>query len=133
VLIGARYYAENVLPEPGYRPEFAVLWDMVGGRNLTFFRETYSEAAARDVNDRVWNMAKRLGYERVFSEASIIPVTDDHVPLLGKGFKIVDVIDMSYPDHHRPTDTADKLSAESLTIVGRVALALIRAESVSAR
>jgi hypothetical protein len=128
VLIGARYYAENILPNPGYRPTFAVLWDMIGGRNLTFFRETYSEAANRDVNDRVWKMAKALGYERVFSESQLVPVTDDHVPLLGKGFRIVDVIDMSYPDHHKNSDTLDKVSAESLTLVGRVALARIRAE-----
>jgi hypothetical protein len=73
-------------------------------------------------------MAKALGYERVFSEATINPYIDDHIPLISKGIKIVDVIDLEYPAHHTTQDTLDKVSAESLTIVGRVALALIRAE-----
>ena len=131
VLIGAKYYAEHVLPEPSYRPEFAVLWDMIGDRDLNILREARSEAAARDLNDKIWKMAKALGYERHFLNA-IMDVNDDHVPLIAKGFKIVDVIDLDYGPgnsyHHSTQDTPDKVSAESLTAIGRLALALIRAE-----
>jgi len=104
-----------------------VLWDMVGGKNMYFKRDSYSEVAARDVNDRVWKMAKALGYARIFVD-DVTTVTDDHLPLIGKGLKIIDVVDIDYPSHHMASDTLDKLSAESLTIIGRVALALIRAE-----
>jgi hypothetical protein len=40
--------------------------------------------------------------------------------------RVIDVIDLDYPHHHRHSDTIDKLSAESLRIVGEVALALVR-------
>ena len=131
VLIGARYYATHMLPDANYRPLFGVLWDMIGAQNLFVLRETASEAAAREVNDRVWSMAKALGYERNFVE-QIMPVTDDHIPLLGKGLKVVDVIDLDYGPsnayHHSTSDTLDKVSPATLTMVGRLALALIRAE-----
>jgi hypothetical protein len=75
-------------------------------------------------------MAKALGYGRIFVD-DITTITDDHIPLLGRGLKVVDVVDIAYIEsgaHHRVQDTIDKISAEALTIVGRVALALIRAE-----
>jgi hypothetical protein len=100
---------------------------MVGDRDLLFPRESYSQFAAPEVNDRVWGMARALGYEDIFVER-ISTAIDDHIPLIGAGFKIVDVIDLEYPHHHTTQDTLDKVSAESLTIAGRVALALIRAE-----
>jgi glutaminyl-peptide cyclotransferase len=127
VLIGAKYYANHLLPDPSYRPTFGILWDMIGDRDLLIKRDSYSEVAARDVNDRVWKMAKALGYGRVFVN-DVTTVIDDHLPLLGKGLKVIDVIDLEYDAHHKTSDTVDKVSAESLTIVGRVALALIRAE-----
>lgn len=131
VLIGAKYYADHVLPEASYRPEFGVLWDMIADKDLNISREARSEQAARDLNDRIWKMAKALGYERNFLNA-IVDINDDHVPLIAKGFKIVDIIDLDYGPgnsyHHTIQDTIDKISAESFTIVGRLALALIRAE-----
>ena len=79
-------------------------------------------------------MAKALGYSRNFLN-NIRDINDDHVPLIAKGFKIVDVIDLEYGPgnsyHHSTQDTLDKVSAESLTIVGQIALALIRAEEKS--
>jgi hypothetical protein len=131
VLVGATYYASHILPNESYRPTFAVLWDMIGDRDLNVSREARSEQAARDLNDRVWNMAKALGYGRHFLDA-ILDINDDHVPLIAKGFKIVDVIDLDYGPgnsyHHSTQDTVDKVSAETLTMIGRLALALIRDE-----
>jgi hypothetical protein len=39
---------------------------------------------------------------------------------------VIDVIDINYPYHHTPHDTIDKISAESLQMVGDVATALVR-------
>lgn len=127
VLIGARYYANNILPHPDYRPMFAVLWDMIGDADLRILREEYSQQAAPEVNDRVWRLAASLGYRDIFVDA-VTPVIDDHIPLIEKGFRIVNVIDIDYPAHHTTADTMDKVSARSLEIVGRVALGLIRQE-----
>ena len=54
-----------------------------------------------------------------------IEVIDDHVPLLQSGLRVIDVIDLTYPPHHTPNDTMDKISAKSLATVGDVATALV--------
>ena len=126
VLIGARYYAGNTLPSATYRPMFGVLWDMIGDRNLRFLQEPYSRQFAPEVVDMVWKLGAAMGYARVFDAQSTTTIQDDHVPLGEKGFRIIDVIDLEFPWHHTSRDTIDKVSAESLELVGRVALALIR-------
>ena len=125
VLIGSTYFAKNP-PDSAYRPIFGVLWDMIGDRDLTFKKEGYSVQRAPEVVERVWNTAAELGHERVFLPVEQGPVTDDHLPLLEAGYRVIDVIDLDYPDHHRPSDTIDKISARSLSIVGEVAEALLR-------
>jgi Zn-dependent M28 family amino/carboxypeptidase len=125
VLIGSTYFAKN-LPDSAYRPLFGVLWDMIGDRDLTIRKEGHSLQRAPEVVDRVWAKAAELGHERVFVPLEQGPVTDDHLPLLEAGLRVIDVIDLDYPDHHRPSDTVDKISARSLSIVGEVAEALLR-------
>lgn len=125
VLIGSAYFAKHP-PDSAYRPMFGVLWDMIGDSDLTLKKEGYSVQQAPEVVDRVWSKAAELGHDRVFLPVEQGPITDDHVPLLQAGFRVIDVIDLDYPYHHRPTDTMDKISARSLSIVGEVAEALLR-------
>jgi Zn-dependent M28 family amino/carboxypeptidase len=125
VLIGSAYFAKHP-PDSAYRPIFGVLWDMIGDKDLTLKKEGYSVQQAPEVVDRVWSKAAELGHDRVFLPVEQGPITDDHVPLLQAGFRVIDVIDLDYPYHHRPTDTMDKISARSLSIVGEVAEALLR-------
>jgi hypothetical protein len=47
---------------------------------------------------------------------------DDHSPLNAIGIPTIDVIDFDYPWWHTAGDTIDKISAQSLQIVGSVAL-----------
>ena len=124
VLIGASYFA-NHLPSPGYQPIFGVLWDMIGDRDLRLYQEGNSIQHAPEIVARVWETAQDLGYERYFVRQGMGPVTDDHVPLIAKGLRVIDVIDLEYDHHHRHTDTLDKVSAASLQIVGDVATALV--------
>jgi len=123
-LIGARYFAKH-LP-PGYTTLFAVLFDMVGDKDLQFQQEGYSMANAPEVVQRVWQTAARLGYGRVFQARAEQPLIDDHVPLQQAGIRATDVIDFDFPYHHTTEDTIDKVSAASLQIVGDVAVALVR-------
>ena len=55
---------------------------------------------------------------------------DDHIPFAREGVPVADLIDYSYgPNNaywHTPQDTMDKLSAESLKIVGSVVLETIQ-------
>ncbi len=124
VLLGSRYFAAN-LPE-GYQPLFAVLFDMVGDSDLRIPKEWNSVNRAPEVVDRVWRRADELGYSNVFRSEVGGAVTDDHLPLLDAGIRAIDVIDFSYPYHHTPEDTLDKVSARSLGIVGSVAMSLLR-------
>jgi hypothetical protein len=126
VLMGSTYFASH-LPSPAYRPIFGVLWDMIGDRDLQIKQEQNSVAQAPEVVRKVWDAAKDLGHDDVFVDQSTsYAITDDHVPLLQAGLRVIDVIDLEYPYHHRPTDTIDKISAKSLSIVGDVAEALVR-------
>ena len=132
VLIGSTYFAAN-LPA-GYQPIFGVLFDMIGDADLEIPEEQNSLERAPEVVSRVWDTAAKLGYQKFFPPRAGYAVTDDHIPLLDKGLRVIDVIDLDYlgppgsgkPNyHHTPDDTLDKVSARSLKIVGDVAYALI--------
>lgn len=136
VLIGATYFAEH-LPSAGYRPLFGVLWDMIGDADLNIYQEVNSAQAAPEVVQKVWGLAKDMGYEKYFIPEAKEPITDDHVPLIKAGLRVIDVIDIDYGPrnasglvttsyHHTLDDTIDKVSAKSMKIVGDVAVALLR-------
>ena len=125
VVIGAEYFARN-LPRPGYRPTFGVVWDMIGDADLRVLQEQHSQRVAPEIVERVWTTAARLGYAKHFAASTGYQVTDDHLPLQRAGMRVIEVIDLDYAHHHRHADTIDKVSAESLRIVGEVALALLR-------
>lgn len=124
VMIGSRWYASHPIDDT--RPLFAVLFDMVGDRDLRLPREENSEVAAPDVVDRVWNTAERMGYGHIFVSAAQAAVTDDHTPLIAAGIRAIDIIDFTYDPWHTEEDTIDKVSAASLEAVGNVAVAVIR-------
>ncbi len=128
VLIGSRYYARH--PAPGAKPGYAVLFDMIGDKDLRIAPEGNSVVAAPEVMTMIWKTAKSLGYDSVFVDGQGTPLTDDHVELQKAGIRAVDVVDFNYgPGNsywHTPNDTMDKISAASLGVIGDVALALIR-------
>jgi len=124
VLIGSRWFAGH-LP-PGYEPLYAVLFDMVGDKDLQIFEEGQSVAFAPEVVQRVWRVAADRGHEHQFVPGVRHTLTDDHVSLQKVGIHAIDVVDFDYPYWHTPEDTIDKVSAESLQIVGDVAVALVR-------
>lgn len=127
-LLGARNFTQH-LP-PGYSPMYAILWDMVGDRDLLVRQEVYSQAFVPEVVDLVWRTADSLGYGRVFVRQPGPSLIDDHVPLQYAGIHAIDVVDFDYGSgnryHHSTEDTLDKVSAQSLQIVGNVALTLVR-------
>jgi Zn-dependent M28 family amino/carboxypeptidase len=124
VLIGAKYFATH-LPSPDYKPLFGVLWDMIGDSDLRIPYEMNSFQRAPEVVSRVWQTAADLGHADVFVQESGGEVIDDHIPLLNAGLRVIDVIDLTYPPHHTPHDTMDKISAKSLATVGDIAAALV--------
>jgi hypothetical protein len=129
VLIGSRYYAANQAPGP--KPMYAVLFDLVADRELQIYQEGNSLVGAPEVVSLVWDTAKELGLGGTFVGSPRHTLIDDHLELQKAGLRAIDVVDFDYPYWHTPDDTVDKVSAESLQIVGDVALALIRREGTS--
>jgi Zn-dependent M28 family amino/carboxypeptidase len=99
-------------------PRAMILVDMIGDRDLDIRRETHSAPWLTDI---VWDAAARLGHARHFLREAM-PVEDDHVPFLRLGVPATLLIDFDYPPWHTPDDTLDKVSAESLGVVGDVLL-----------
>lgn len=103
-----------------------ILTDMIGDADLNIEKDTHSTAWLQDV---VYEAAQRSGYQSHFFGRQM-EVGDDHVPFVKRGVPSVDLIDFMYGyDNvfwHTPQDTVDKLSPQSLKIVGSVVLETIR-------
>jgi len=95
-----------------------VLLDLIGHVPLGIPRDSNSTPWLVDI---VWQTAKRLGYEKHFL-ASELAASDDHLPFLRRKVAAVDLIDLSYAHWHTAEDTPDKISPQSLAIVGHVVL-----------
>ena len=128
VLIGSRWFAAH--QPAGYPPLYAVLFDMIGDKDLRIGYEGNSQAFAPEVVSLVWRTAANLGYGNVFIPQVESTLTDDHTALQAVGIHAIDVVDFNYgPNNsywHTTDDTIDKVSANSLQIVGDVAMALVR-------
>jgi glutaminyl-peptide cyclotransferase len=129
-LLGARRYAQSVTT--AQHPRFAIVWDMLGDRDLHLRPEGNSLLAAPDLVADIWALAIRLGYGDHFETTPGVPITDDQLPLQRAGIRAVDLIDLEYGPgnrwHHSPEDTRDKVSSRSLFIAAHLATALIRRE-----
>ncbi len=117
--LGAKHYARN-LPKPN--PEWGVLLDMVGDKDLGIWRERTSQASAPEVNDRLFRAAREAGHGDVFHDEVKWSIMDDHIPLLQAGVPVIDLIDFDYPYWHTLEDTVDKCSPDSLRAVGEAVL-----------
>jgi Zn-dependent M28 family amino/carboxypeptidase len=117
-LYGSRYFAKQ-LAESKTAKQFrgGILFDMVGDRSLNITLAPDSPAQiAHDIFASA-DALKRRSYFSYFDRE----ITDDHTPLNAIGVPTIDVIDFDFAWWHTADDTIDKVSAESLQIVGAVA------------
>lgn len=123
--LGSRYFSQN--RGVGYRPQFGILLDMVGDKDLQIYQEEHSLEYAPAVVEKVWTRAKNLKLPS-FIPTPRYQVTDDHLPLLRAGIPCIDIIDFDYAYWHTAADTPDKCSPKSLAEVGQLVLSLIYEE-----
>lgn len=116
-LYGSRRLATD-LARAKRLPRAMILVDMIGDRDLAIRREAHSATWLTQI---IWDAAARLGHGRHFLRDTI-PVEDDHVPFLRVGVPSTLLIDFDFPPWHTAADTLDKLSADSLTVVGQTLL-----------
>jgi glutaminyl-peptide cyclotransferase len=116
-LYGSRYFARQLGGSGAKQFRGGILFDMVGNRSLKITLPADSPAEmARDVFASAETLKLRSHFTYLDRE-----MIDDHTPLNEIGIPTIDVIDFSFPWWHTAEDTMDKLSAQSLQIVGSVA------------
>ena len=111
-ILGSREFVKN---NP-VQPRAAIVLDMIGDSDLNIYKERNSNP---ELTHAIWTAAKELGYESKFIPEYKHSMLDDHTPFLQAGIPAVDIIDFDYPYWHTTGDTADKVSAESLQVVGQ--------------
>ena len=111
-ILGSREFVKNNV----LQPRAVVVIDMIGDADLNIHKERNSNAG---LTDEIWGVANSLGYEKQFIAEYKYSMEDDHTPFLEAGIPAVDIIDFDYPYWHTVGDTTDKVSAESLEVVGK--------------
>jgi Zn-dependent M28 family amino/carboxypeptidase len=115
---GSRHYVRQSVQDGTLRDIRAfILVDMIGDRDLRIKRESQSTPWLTDV---IWRAAKQARRPEFVDEAT--PINDDHLPFLEAGVDATNLIDFEYPWWHTAGDTMDKLSGDSLAVVGNVLL-----------
>jgi Zn-dependent M28 family amino/carboxypeptidase len=119
---GSRHLAERWRMDGTLRKLKALInVDMIGDKSLNILQDTNSDANLRRL---VWKAAFDLGYQAYFTNMTE-PMDDDHMPFARLGVPVLDIIDFDYPPWHKDEDTLDKISAQSLEVVGTVVLEAI--------
>ncbi len=109
--------------------KFGIILDMIGDKDLTIYREQYSENNAKALNDLIFETAKNIKVNG-FIDSLKYAISDDHLSLITAGIPAVDIIDFDYKYWHTEFDTPENCSAESLESVGRVLAEIIYNKSL---
>ena len=117
-IYGSRHFAQELMKD-GSAKSFrgGMLFDMVGDKSLDI---TLPPNSPRKITEGMFAAADALKLREYFTYFDQ-DVTDDHSPLNEIGIPVIDLIDFHYPPWHTAEDTMDKLSPQSLQIVGSVA------------
>jgi len=116
-LYGSRYFARQLEGKGAKQFRGGILFDMVGDRSLDV---TLPPDSPAQMAHDIFASADALKLRSYFSyfDREII---DDHTPLNSIGIPTLDIIDFDFAWWHTAGDTIDKVSADSLHIVGAVA------------
>jgi Zn-dependent M28 family amino/carboxypeptidase len=123
---GSRHLASSLSDEGRiHQVKAMILVDMIGDKNLNLKRE--GESTSWLVN-LIWETARSAGFGKFFLQAQHY-ISDDHLPFRDEGVPVADLIDFDYgPNHsywHTNDDTLDKISGESMKVVGDVIIRVL--------
>jgi glutaminyl-peptide cyclotransferase len=100
------------------KPDAVVIVDMVGDKDLNIYKEMNSDPT---LSDQIWMIAHDMGYHQFIQEYKY-RIIDDHIPFLAQNIPATLIIDFDYPYWHTTQDDVDKISADSLAVVGNTML-----------
>ena len=116
-IMGSQAFVANLVEYP----DAVIILDMIGDKDLTIYREKNS---SQFLTSEIWDTAANLGIKQ-FVNTEKYSILDDHTPFLEVGIPAVDIIDFDYPYWHTSMDTLDKISKDSLSVVGATLLTWI--------
>ncbi len=115
-IMGSSFFVEQLTAdENAPLPDAAVIVDMIGDADLNVYLEMNSDPV---LSAEIWGVAASLGYQEAIISEPRHRMLDDHIPFKNAGIPAVDLIDFDYPYWHTVDDTADKVSAQSLSMIG---------------
>lgn len=134
--LGAQYWAGN--PHvPGYRARYGILLDMVGAADARFPEEYFSNYYAPDIVNKVWTIARDLGYQHYFVTDEGAMINDDHYFINTiMHVPTIDIIDLRptssngtfFEQWHTTHDDMSIIDKSTLKVVGQVVLTVIYRE-----
>jgi len=133
--LGSQHWSKNFHQE-GYKADYGILLDMVGGKDPNFSQEYYSRQLAPRVMDKVWGIAQEMGYGQWFVNTAGAPIIDDHI-FVNKDARIPMINIINRPAgsktgfvHHWHTqkDNLNAIEPATLEAVGKVLIRLIYLE-----
>ncbi|MFA7419829.1 MAG: M28 family peptidase [Melioribacteraceae bacterium] len=120
--IGSEMFVKS---NPDYYPEYGILLDMVGDKELRIPKEAYSVSRAGNVVEKVWKAASVVG-SIAFIDEQGGAVMDDHIAFLKKSIPVIDLIHLPFPKTwHTVNDKPEYCSSASLQQVGNVLVEVI--------
>ncbi|UPT65981.1 MAG: M28 family peptidase [Sphingobacteriales bacterium JAD_PAG50586_3] len=135
--LGTQYWITNP-PIPFYKPRYAILLDMVGGKDAKFWKEEGSVVNASFAVDKVWAKANELGYGNIFVNSTRAAIIDDHYYVNGMtDIPAIDIIQYNdgatgqFPSYwHTHDDNMGAVDKATLKAVGQTLLGVIYNENV---
>jgi len=129
--LGSQHWSVNK-HRKNYSASYGILLDMVGARRAQFFREGVSMEYAPKIVEKVWSMAKQIGYSDYFVKQNVPAITDDHV-YVNQLARIPMINIVQYQAgigffgeyHHTQQDNLSLISKETLKAVGATLLHVI--------
>ncbi|WP_344973442.1 M28 family peptidase [Compostibacter hankyongensis] len=131
--LGTRYWAQQARTA-GYRAQYGILLDMVGGRGSHYYIDAASQQLAGLQAKMVWDVANSIGYSDFFryENKGQLSITDDHIPVNQiAGIPTLDIValrpnrqdDKIFPTwHHTVQDNMDIIDKSTLKAVGQTVL-----------
>lgn len=135
--LGAQHWSK-LAKQNGYRADYGILLDMVGGKDPRFTWDAVSIQYASRVLNKVWKIGEELGYKNYFVPIAEGALTDDHVFVNSIAeIPMIDIINRplnsptGFVSHwHTHKDTPDAVDPVSLEMVGKTLLLLLFKEDV---
>lgn len=131
--LGSQYWSKN--PHTfGYSANYGILLDMVGAADAVFPKEGFSMYYAPDIVEKVWSIARSIGYKDYFLDENGGYITDDHyfvntiaeIPTINIIHLDDNSVNGSFYDHwHTEKDNLEQIDPTTLKIVGQTVLTVI--------